>query len=186
MVYAFIQYARSGRTKCIVCQETIKLKEVRIGWHRSRYTPDDWHHVQCFIFAKRPFNDVQGHGMTGFKLNEMRIWDKFTESEFEEIRSVLAQWKDIRAKMVLPKCISQMKIAELKLELKQRNMSATGKKSELQKRLRKYLNTPWIEEEQKRRVDLETSGYCRRFEKEIPIVLIQIIKTYVPTGIRTL
>ena len=71
-----------------------------------------------------------------------------------------------------------MKGTELKLELKKRNLVINGKKPDFQQRLREYLATPWIEEEQKKQIDIQTSGYCRRFEKAIPFVLVEIIKSY--------
>lgn len=187
MGWVTIEYARSDRTHCRECLENLKLKEIRIGWDHTG-APIEWYHPKCFVFAQKPLNDTQGHGITGYEVEELRGWKKLKNSEVNRIRGILGKYKTRMAKMILPKSILQMSVSELKDELKRRRVKCSGRKSELQHRLRDYMEYPWIKAKHKQRRNLVADGYCRRFEKQsktqIPLVLVELIKSYAPCPLR--
>eukprot|EP00873_Tetraselmis_striata_P034562 jgi/Tetstr1/454826/TSEL_041706.t1 len=49
-----VEYARSGRSRCVACQELIAARQLRIGMRASEdppqghYTSNRWHHFECF------------------------------------------------------------------------------------------------------------------------------------------
>lgn len=73
-----VEYAKSSRAKCKVCEENIQKNEVRISKKdfesetAKKYGPvDRWHHLKCFLLARDELNfTAAGSVLPGFKTLE--------------------------------------------------------------------------------------------------------------------
>ena len=69
-----LEYAKSGASKCGVCEEKIKKNEVRAGkkeyesQRAKMYSPyDKWHHIECFVKDRETLEYFDsGDAMGGF------------------------------------------------------------------------------------------------------------------------
>ena len=82
-----VEYAKSGSSKCGICEEVIKQGEVRIGKkiHNTRMAKlngpyDRWHHLQCFA--------EKAHDLEYYKDGEeLPGISSMSEDDKKEIRS---------------------------------------------------------------------------------------------------
>ena len=76
-----LEFAKSGASKCGVCKEKIKMRDVRIGkkeynsQQSKKYKPYvQWHHVLCFVEKREKLEYFDaGDAMAGFTLLEPEV-----------------------------------------------------------------------------------------------------------------
>lgn len=78
----FAEYAKSSRSSCKKCSQTIAAKEMRLGMatRDSRgFDRTKWHHMSCFSFESVPIDSVEDIG--GFSSLQvslyLHIWNIF-------------------------------------------------------------------------------------------------------------
>ena len=198
MPHATVEYSDSDRVNCCHCNGFIQKGVIKMGYHYWNGT--DWYHSGCFILSDKPFSYTNGRG---YKFCQIQHWanmsirwkgqsylyahwmDPLKERDQEKVRLILNQYRINKARLELPKHVSQMKVNELKIELKKRHLFATGNKFELQQRLKDYFQTGFCFKQRKEDNHKLVTGYFRRVMKQcklsIPIVLESLTVSFFPT-----
>ena len=119
-----IQYAKSGKAKCRLCEEKIEKDEVRIS--KKEIDPersfagmiDRWYHVGCFLKARKMWTDWD----LKWKINNFTGWQVISKSDqkiiseaFEKSDKKLAK-KQVKTEAVSPEKKKKEDKAREKLE----------------------------------------------------------------------
>ena len=92
--------------------------------------------------------------------------DRLNQREINKVRYALSLYRRAMGNLILPKPISNMSNRELKRELQLRNyINKSGNQQELQIKLRKYMEYPWIWEARVLRNMNFQRNRCERIEQ---------------------
>ena len=188
-------------TYCFICKKLIdgsiddgyyiKINRKKIiyldGMEKEYYE----YHIECYAKCAKVRKPVITDGLIGYRLIrfDSEIKSKINACLFPN----LVDDEDLPY-LKLSKNINDMKVKELKLELKKRDFDFTGNKADYIRALRRIMNCdeeyvenyryPWAKMKAVRKIESEklSIGYCRESEKKyklnIPIYLKQIVDKY--------
>eukprot|EP01084_Bolivina_argentea_P222581 376708_1 len=171
-----VQLACSDRQICLVCTKSIKTHQLCIAdtkqFHITSY------HLKCF---KKHFTikEIWIHKFRGHELITGENKEKFNE--------MISYFTCKRAQKKLKKHIYQMNKKEIKKELCKRGLVQTGNFSQLQNRLRGYMQSELCIKYQKIGNEKLVFGYHRRKEKKyalkMPKYLVKLTVSFFPLTI---
>ena len=171
-----IEKSISGHAKCGYCYSNIKKGTSRVGTKRASQRGLQWYHTTCF--RQRTMEDAK-RGHMHFAL------DRTSSRYHKYFREEIKMYNTVRWSYPLKKAISTMTGKELREELKKREMQSSGNKSEMQSRLRNFLQTSECLRYQSKQNEKAVFGFTREFQEEyncnIPIPLQHMIRQFYPT-----
>ena len=152
-----VDIARSGHSRCLVCQQRIEKEQLRVSPITNNYMY--WRHYKCWSI---PQMQKAEKGVITFSWDniEWRIKGNKQQEAIQKLKQIVNKYQNVIASYKPDKRVSEMSMKELKEELKKRDLSPVGKKSILQTRLIEFLE----------------SGFCAKYQRKINEKLIEGIE----------
>ncbi|XP_070578606.1 poly [ADP-ribose] polymerase 1-like [Ptychodera flava] len=108
-----VEYAKSDRSKCRVCNEKIAKDELRVGNLEKtddNYTSQTWHHVKCFC---DPLKLVEMGWLKEFKATDVPGFSALNKKDQTELKKKLVLKADVKRKLETPDAGSSPKKAKV-------------------------------------------------------------------------
>ena len=173
-----IEVSPSNRARCSKCDKNIGYNKLRIAWPGVPYSKK--YHLICYKRLKKRRCTIR---------SDFNGINKLTKNQQNEINKILFPNEvknELKPKLILNKCLNDMKIKEIKLELDKRGLRSNYKdRKKLKNNLREYYEKHIsVKQIQLKQTDKLIKGYIKNqehtFKFNVPFYLTKLIAKYYP------